>query len=244
MNYKDFTKKELAGLLDIIQECVRSRSDADVANIVAKIKGLLSADNAVCALGDASTGSLVKILNLDYPEEWGVIYISEELYRKDPVIRYNYEFYRTHLWSEAVSLFNGKEQIDLMNRATDFGLTFGLSSGVNGERCRGSIFSFSARQDRFEGRHKKILDVLTPHVHQALVRALERTPRAGALLSEREKEVLVWMKEGKTNWEISTILRISERTVKFHVQNIERKLNAVNKAHAIAIAFDSGLVSI
>lgn len=244
MDYRDFTKKELADLLDIIQECVTSRSDADVTNIVAKIKGLLSADNAVCALGDAATGSLVKILNLDYPEEWGVIYISEELYRKDPVIRYNYEFYRTHLWSEAVSLFNGKEQIDLMNRATDFGLTFGISSGVNGKCSRGSIFSFSARQDRFEGRHKKILDVLAPHVHQALARTFERPPRAHTPLSEREKEVLVWMKEGKTNWEISLILRISERTVKFHVQNIARKLNAVNKAHAIAIAFDSGLVPI
>lgn len=244
MDHTDFTKKELSGILDIIQECVRSRSDADVKNIVAKIKGLLSADNAVCALGDASTGSLVKILNLDYPEEWGGIYISEELYRKDPVIKYNYAFYKTHHWSEAVCLFNGKEELHLMDRATDFGLNHGISSGVNGERCRGSIFSFSARQDRFEGRHKKVLDIITPHIHQALVKASERTARINAPLSKREKEVLVWMKEGKTNWEISLILLISERTVKFHVQNIERKLNAVNKAHAIAIAFDSGLVSI
>ena len=243
MDYRDFTKKELADLLDIIQACVQSRSEADVMRVVARIKRLLSADNAVCALGDASTGRLSKILNLDYPDEWGGIYIGERLYTKDPVIRFNYKFFKTHRWSEALHLFNGKDQTDLMNRATDFGLNYGISSGVNGERCRGSIFSFSARQDRFEGRHKEILDMLTPHVHQALIRPSERAPGDCKGLSAREKEVLVWMKEGKTNWEISLILRISERTVKFHVQNIERKLNAVNKAHAIAIAFGSGLVS-
>ena len=51
------------------------------------------------------------------------------------------------------------------------------------------------------------------------------------------------MKAGKTNWEISVILNISERTVKFHVQNIERKLNAVNKTHAVAIALDQNLLT-
>jgi len=244
MIYTEFTKKELADILGIIQECVNCRSDADVKILLAKTKDLISADNAICGLGDVSTGRLVKLLNLDYPEEWAGMYVSEELFRKDPVVKFTYEFYRTHFWSEAVEAFNGSEQIDLMDRATDFGLNYGVSSGVNGERFRGSIFSFSARQDRFDGRHKKVLDIIIPHIHQALVRASDRTARLDAQLSKREKEVLVWMKEGKTNWEISSILLISERTVKFHVQNIERKLNAVNKAHAIAIAFDSGLVSI
>jgi DNA-binding CsgD family transcriptional regulator len=37
-------------------------------------------------------------------------------------------------------------------------------------------------------------------------------------------------------------LNISERTVKFHIQNIERKLDAVNKAHAVAIAMEQDLI--
>ncbi|MBI5468313.1 MAG: hypothetical protein HY891_04195 [Deltaproteobacteria bacterium] len=88
----------------------------------------------------------------------------------------------------------------------------------------------------------KVLDIVTPHIHQALSRICECNGSIELALSAREKEVLEWMKAGKTNWEISVILGISERTVKFHVQNIERKLNAVNKAHAIAIAMDTGLV--
>ncbi|MFQ5330419.1 MAG: helix-turn-helix transcriptional regulator [Thermodesulfobacteriota bacterium] len=51
-----------------------------------------------------------------------------------------------------------------------------------------------------------------------------------------------WLKEGKSNWELAMILDISERTVKFHVQNVEKKLNAVNRAHAVALAMDYGMI--
>jgi DNA-binding CsgD family transcriptional regulator len=56
------------------------------------------------------------------------------------------------------------------------------------------------------------------------------------ILSKREIEVLSWLKEGKTSWEIARILRISERTVNFHVGNILKKLDANNRTHAVALA--------
>lgn len=55
-------------------------------------------------------------------------------------------------------------------------------------------------------------------------------------LTDREKEILLWLMEGKSSWDIGQILSISERTVKFHVNNICVKLNAVNRTHAVAKA--------
>ena len=55
-------------------------------------------------------------------------------------------------------------------------------------------------------------------------------------LTDREKEILGWLIEGKSSWDIGQILSISERTVKFHVNNICIKLNAVNRTHAVAKA--------
>ena len=55
-------------------------------------------------------------------------------------------------------------------------------------------------------------------------------------LTDREKEILTWLMEGKSSWDIGQILSISERTVKFHVNNICIKLNAVNRTHAVAKA--------
>lgn len=62
-------------------------------------------------------------------------------------------------------------------------------------------------------------------------------------MTGRESEILKWVAQGKSNWEIAMILFISERTVKYHVGNIYRKLDATNRAQAIAKAAQWGLLS-
>jgi DNA-binding NarL/FixJ family response regulator len=55
-------------------------------------------------------------------------------------------------------------------------------------------------------------------------------------LTAREREVLALLAGGKSNKEIASRLRISERTAKFHVTSIFNKLGAENRAQAVAIA--------
>ncbi|MCD8493409.1 MAG: helix-turn-helix transcriptional regulator, partial [Geovibrio sp.] len=54
-------------------------------------------------------------------------------------------------------------------------------------------------------------------------------------LTYREKAVADWILDGKTNWEIATILKISENTVKYHVKNIYSKLNVSGRQEVIAV---------
>lgn len=60
-------------------------------------------------------------------------------------------------------------------------------------------------------------------------------------LSPRESEVLGWLKLGKTSWDISRILGISERTVNYHVKNIIQKLDVANRSHAVYQATNEDL---
>lgn len=53
-------------------------------------------------------------------------------------------------------------------------------------------------------------------------------------LSERERQIMVWVAMGKTNPEIGCILRISEFTVKNHMKSIFTKLDVTNRAQAVA----------
>jgi len=53
-------------------------------------------------------------------------------------------------------------------------------------------------------------------------------------LTRRERDSLAFVAEGKTDWEISVILGVSEATARFHVDNARRKLGAVNRAQAVA----------
>ncbi len=60
-------------------------------------------------------------------------------------------------------------------------------------------------------------------------------------LTPREREVLKWLKCGKTSWAIALILRISERTVNYHVNNIMRKLDVSNRMQAVSAAANADL---
>jgi DNA-binding NarL/FixJ family response regulator len=63
-------------------------------------------------------------------------------------------------------------------------------------------------------------------------------------LTQREKEILSWLKNGKSSWDISVILGIRERTVNFHIDNIKQKLNATSRTQAVAIAVENELIDI
>lgn len=63
-------------------------------------------------------------------------------------------------------------------------------------------------------------------------------------LSKREKDILCWIAEGKSNGDVSVILKISERTVRFHINNIMKKLDAMNRTHAVAIAMREEIINL
>src|SRR5262252_8047607 len=61
-------------------------------------------------------------------------------------------------------------------------------------------------------------------------------------LTRRQQEILLWVAEGKTSWEISVIMRCKEVTVNYHLKGIFRRLCATNKAHAVSKAMRLGLL--
>ncbi|RFO95780.1 helix-turn-helix transcriptional regulator [Rhodoferax lacus] len=107
----------------------------------------------------------------------------------------------------------------------------------------GSFFLFAGLQRPPTQRDAHLLQLFMPYLHMALYRVLGRQTDSGdaagsevlpsAMFSKREIQVLHWVKNGKTNLEISQILEISQPTVKSHVQNIMRKLNVTNRAQAV-----------
>jgi DNA-binding NarL/FixJ family response regulator len=72
---------------------------------------------------------------------------------------------------------------------------------------------------------------------------MEAMKRKTPVLSNREKEVLKWLKEGKRSWDISRILQISRNTVNFHIKNLFKKLNVVNRTQAVSEAMRQGIIS-
>jgi len=62
-------------------------------------------------------------------------------------------------------------------------------------------------------------------------------------LTSRETQILNYIANGNSNKQIAHILQISEQTIKNHVSNILRKLNANDRAHAVVLAIRYGWIS-
>jgi len=83
--------------------------------------------------------------------------------------------------------------------------------------------------------------VLAPSVATRLVSQL-RT-RSGDALSDRELEVLTLISQGETNRGAAARLFISEATVKTHLLHIYEKLGVGDRAAAVAMAYERGLIT-
>jgi DNA-binding NarL/FixJ family response regulator len=82
--------------------------------------------------------------------------------------------------------------------------------------------------------------VLSPAVASRLVSAVRAS--GNEPLSAREREVLALVAKGTANREIARVLFISEATVKTHLTHLYAKLGVKDRAAAVAVAYDRGIL--
>lgn len=98
---------------------------------------------------------------------------------------------------------------------------------------------------QFEKTRDTVQQMTTIFMPRFVERALELetdAPSPRAALTAREGDCLHWVAQGKTNWEIGTILAISENTVRYHLKNAYRKLGANSRGIAVNRAMQQGVL--
>ncbi len=113
--------------------------------------------------------------------------------------------------------------------------------------ARGYLLKGAPRQDLFNAIRTVSQggSLLQPLVATRLLEQLRATgeqPFLPEALTGREQQVLQLVALGKPNKQIGAELSITERTVKFHVSVILRKLEAANRAEAVQKALKAGLI--
>ena len=90
--------------------------------------------------------------------------------------------------------------------------------------------------------------LVAPSVTRRLIEDFARRPgraqakRALEPLTEREREVLTLVAQGKTNAEVAETLQVAEQTVKTHVGRILAKLQLRDRVQAVVFAYEIGLL--
>lgn len=186
-----------------------------------------------------------------YPGEWRQRYTTNGYMSVDPTVSHC----ATHLipitWDQLKFLENENDQVrQFMGEAREFGLNSGVSFPIHSAQGEFAMLNLATGKNHEQAK-SSILEAMpyaslfSAYLHEAVRRVFEHQviSLSKVRLTDREKQCLLWSAEGKTTWETSHILGVSERTVVFHLQNAVDKLKTVSRQQAVARAVSLGLIT-
>ncbi len=236
MNQPGFSAKEFQRLGEIMHDARSVNRSDGVWKLVLALQQVVPYEFSGCGGVDLLHGVDPALGHSTYPKEFCQLYMGQGL-AADPAV------HRLITSGQSVTSSADEpassEPKDVTSLKLDFGIKTCLSAGVRGEHGTCSYFAFSNFDAKQTDKLRLLLDILTPHFHLSYMRCTstwkpERPTQPSILLSKREEEILRWVAAGKTNWEISVILKVSLNTVKFHLKNIFQKIGVENRWSAIA----------
>lgn len=230
-------------IMAVLVECTGVQTADEFNKVIeGSFRAVLPHELMLCGIGGISRhgNHIRKIVNFNYPLEYFEPLRDQDGRIDSPLMKrwretLEPQFFQSgrddHAYAgDWVRLFN---KYDLRNTMAHGVLDVG---GVFS-----SFFILSRMPDEIGPQHAFLMKLLTPHLHFALARVLATVEdyqgnlaRSKKALSVRQREILHWLHEGKTNWEIAKILNLSELNVKYHIDQIFQKLEVRSRAHAVA----------
>jgi LuxR family transcriptional regulator, quorum-sensing system regulator BjaR1 len=246
---------QLASVLDqtqaVIEALNRSATPAEVCSsltaftsrfgLTAMISGTMPSHR------DRGKSQDQHLLAWSYPTSWMGRYLEREYVHIDPVIRRIQSNLSPFVWSDAAPYVLEKDEPIarvMRGEAADHKLTAGVAIPML--TLEGNVAAVSIGGE-FVDLPPHALGMISLTSSFAIARAIDlqgnNQRRQKANLTCREVECLKWAADGKTEWEISVILSISEHTADKHLSNARRKLSAANRTQAIASALRLGVIT-
>jgi DNA-binding CsgD family transcriptional regulator len=189
------------------------------------------------------------LTSVAYSPEWQKHYIQKGYVDIDPVVQAGMGGILPVDWASldrsnpTIRRFFGEAQEFKVGRQ-------GLSFPIRGRHHEFAMFTVTSsvadgEWDRVKRNYMRDFMLLAYHFHAWALQAehVEMSDYNGKL-SFREIECLRWRAVGKSDWETGQIMGISERTVKFHLENARAKLDAMNTTHAVSKALSLHLITL
>lgn len=189
----------------------------------------------------------------NYPDEWIKHYTHKKYKEIDPVLQFCFKTNNIFSWDQLVSNKElAQDEKILMQEAQDAKLLNGLAvpiHGLNGELTAIGLASKNGGIDLNKDMLCKVR-AISIQFHMAYLEKEAitfntyplKSHRKHIILSEREREILLWMSEGKSDSVIADILGISYATVRYHMNNIFQKLGVNERTLAVVKAIRLGLI--
>ena len=230
------SRKEFQALTDIMERVRSVKGPSDLPQLTTAVGQLVPHQYSGCGVFNIRACA-VRVGFSNYGEEHTGLYASQG-FLTDPAIQL--------LQRANIGTVSSEDDPSIVipravtNLKLDSGIKTCLSIGVRGVLGMCTYYAFSNFDKKMLLKLRTMMQILAPHLHLAYLQATTPPPAeppdvSRATLTPREHEIMRWVAEGKTNWEISMILNVSLNTIKFHLKNIYQKLGGVeNRWTAVA----------
>jgi DNA-binding CsgD family transcriptional regulator len=202
---------------------------------------------AAMAVIDRGIGRSDFVIVDNTPKEFQEAFKDTSAIRRDPVMQHCKRQSLPIIWDQATYTAQGLGE--LWEEQARYGYQTGIAMALH--LPEGRHFMFGVDRDRAlpSDRHELTrvvadLQLFAVHALDVAMRVLvpSRPDDDSPSLTPRELESLRWTMDGKTAWEVGSILGITERTAVLHLNNAMRKLGCVNKHQAVLRALRLGLI--
>lgn len=172
---------------------------------------------------------------------------SPQLGQQDPVMQHCKRNSVPIVWNQRTYVDHGAGE--LWEAQAHYGYRTGICLALHLPQGRHFLLGMDRRDDlpTQAGKLTRLvadMQLFAVHAMDAALRVL--LPPEQQLeqphLRPRELEVLRWTMDGKTAWEVGSILSITERTVVLHLQSAMQKLGCNSKHQAVLKALRFGLI--
>ncbi len=233
----------------ILASVLEARTRDDLVSRIKKV--ILASGFETFMIGlerQTQDGQTIHHVTSDYAIEWQSKYQEKKYAFNDPTIPYCQQSTSPLIWND--HFFKSAGAIHILEEARSYGVSHGLSIATHDQHGFKSMMSLvrdkplerDAKETEQLLASARVISACVHHTGFNLL-GVKDEPNVNVTLTGRETEVLKWVASGKTTWEISIILNLSEATVAFHVKNIMRKLNVHNRQQAIVIALRRRLIN-
>jgi len=181
-------------------------------------------------------------LHTNWPKEWIDRWVDQNYVFHDPIFQYALRHKEPFLWSTAFEQGSKLGQ-KVIKEGREYNLHDGIAIPISTDIGPLGCVSIGSSDSNFDAEAMPTIELVSIHLYQHLQVLEDRSAsEIFGVLTKRETEVLHFVAEGKTNWEIGKILNLSEYSVKDHVHNLTLKLQASNRTQAVSVAIRHGLI--
>nr|GGH97274.1 LuxR family transcriptional regulator [Aquisalinus luteolus] len=181
----------------------------------------------------------------NFPPEWLELYTQKNYFDIDPIVNQSPLQSKPFYWSDIGRLTTlSEEQKGYIRDFSRYGYKEGLAVPVFNAKGTIAYFGFGATTENFRLTEGKVLEmqVACQQTHLKYLEIGGVLQPDFIVLSPREKEVLYWIAQGKSNSVIASILDISDHTVDTLVRRCFSKLGVTNRVSAALRGVGAGLI--